>query len=153
MRNIDHYLDAARARLDIRSDRQLAKTVGVSAPTLNGWRTKRAWPDDPAMCRLADLADVPRNVALIELNFWRAKGAARDVYKDLLKIVAVLAISINISYGANAEQVNMRPGSSVYYDKCKMCVLFRDVILKRLIFISLTWRRKLSIFARHEPIA
>lgn len=117
MQTIDDYLDAARTARDLKSDRELCKALGVSAPVVNHWRSKRSWPSDAAMVRLAELADKEPSTALLNLNYWRAEGAARSVYQDLLKIVAVLCLTATFSTNTYAEQINIKSTNTVYYGK------------------------------------
>lgn len=125
-RTVDDYLDAARARLRLPSDRQLAKKLEITPTSLNGWRSKRAWPADAQMVRLAQLAGLDPDLALIDLNTWRAKGTdAQAGYARLREIVAkasaaalaimVVAATPDANAGTEAAQINIERAVSIHY--------------------------------------
>jgi transcriptional regulator with XRE-family HTH domain len=58
MRTVDTYIAAALELQGIPSDRQLAVRLGLSQQTVNHWRTKRTWPSDETMVKLAELAQM-----------------------------------------------------------------------------------------------
>ena len=88
-KTIDDYIDAARARAGLPSDRQLALTMKIDPATLNGWRMKRTWPADGQLFRLAELAGIDPKIALLQLNAWRTKSeAARSEYTTMAALIA-----------------------------------------------------------------
>lgn len=82
---LDDYLDAALARAGLTSDRELSRWLGLGAPTVCQYRTRRALPSDTAMLRIADLAGADQAVALVNLAMWRnaAHPEARRVFSDI----------------------------------------------------------------------
>src|SRR3990167_10061762 len=100
---IDDYMDAARARHGLNSDRQLARQIGLSAPSVNSWRTKRAWPDDETMVRLADLAGIDLERALTDLNHWRAGPKARPIYERILARLTAALIVLGVAIPSPAS--------------------------------------------------
>lgn len=85
MRTIDDYLDAARGRAGLRSDREVGRELGLKGSIVSQWRTRRVWPADETMVRLAVLAGVDPQEALLELSYWRTDGTARSYYLELLR--------------------------------------------------------------------
>jgi len=82
---IDVYIDLARELNGLSSDRRVAQALGVTPATVNAWRSKRQWPSDQAMIRLADLTQRARECALVDLNMWRARTpAVRQTYGKIL---------------------------------------------------------------------
>ena len=87
--DIDRYCDLAIKRNKIRSDRDLAAALGFTGPSVSNWRTKRAWPSDETMLKLADLAGIEPEQALLDLNLWRSFDTpAFAVYERLAKKIA-----------------------------------------------------------------
>lgn len=83
---IDNYLDAARARHSIASDRELGRRLGLSKGAVNHYRMGHSYPDDGTMLELARLALVDPSQALIDLNIWRCKSdGARALYSQIAK--------------------------------------------------------------------
>jgi len=123
MRTVDDYVDAARAALKITSDRELSRRLSLSPASVNQWRTKRSWPADTTMIRLAELAGVDPAEALLELNQWRSDSATvRDVYDRIAHRLAATAASIIVAFGVagyrTAEAGAMQPEQpAVYYGK------------------------------------
>ena len=79
MRRIDDYMDLARQRHGLSSDRQLSKALELSPAQTNNWRTARTLPSDEVMVRLADLCGIHHEVALAELGYWRT--TSRNEYR------------------------------------------------------------------------
>ncbi len=81
---IDDYIDLALSRQRVQSERELGRMLGFRGSPVNHWRTRRAWPADETMVRLAQLAGVDPVWALVELNIWRAPpGDVRKGYEAL----------------------------------------------------------------------
>jgi hypothetical protein len=127
LENIDAYLDAARTRAGIASDRALSVRLGYKEQAVNAWRLKRAWPSDESMIALASLAGIEPSIALIDLNYWRAKtSAARKQYSEIRRqlaravmaavlIVGILAGRPPASGGTNHERVSRRGVDNIHY--------------------------------------
>lgn len=146
MRDINHYIDAARDRTGCKSDRKLALLIGLAGTTINHWRTGRSLPDDETMAKLAQLAGQEPTMALLDLNIWRSKdGLARSHYIDLARRIgrsaaaffcvgflgaaaaaltppqtqAAVAQSLPRAIGTQAAQGNSAVLSNVYYGKSR----------------------------------
>ncbi|MGC2854196.1 helix-turn-helix domain-containing protein [Novispirillum sp. DQ9] len=85
MRQIDDYVDLAKTRNNITSDNQLARRMNINHSSISTWRNKKAWPAERTMLDLADLAGIPRTIALLELNYWRSVPEAQSTYKTILE--------------------------------------------------------------------
>lgn len=128
VRTVDWYIDRALIRSGAPSDRTLGVELGLSPNSLTNYRTRRAWPSDQAMIRLAELAGIDPDVALMDLNAWRAKAEdVRDRYTNLARMlekagvavaVAIVAI-VGIAFPAEtkAEQNDVSPVAYVHYGK------------------------------------
>ena len=85
---IDDYIDLAIAKQKIVSERELGRALGFRGNPVSHWRTRRTWPADPTMIRLARMAGVDEIWALIELNIWRSQSAeVRAQYSALQRLV------------------------------------------------------------------
>ncbi len=93
---IEEYLEAAKRRLGATSDRELCRALNVGISTISQWRTRRQWPTDRYMLRLAELAAIDPERALVELNIWRSESnSIADRYRAILaKIVASLLLAL-----------------------------------------------------------
>lgn len=97
MLSIDEYLDKAKHTQKLKSDRQLSAALGVKGSYITFYRTKRSWPSDALMIKIAELANEDPQEALLNLNIWRnADSAAASMYSNLLdklKIAAMLCLA------------------------------------------------------------
>ena len=71
MQTIDDFCNDVKKIHHLVSDRQLGKFLHVSQSAISGWRTKRIWPSDDVMIRIADATGTNRLYALLMLNVWR----------------------------------------------------------------------------------
>lgn len=105
MKDLDDYLDAAKTAQRIKSDSDLIKALGLKGrSTASWWRTRRAWPSDDIMVRLAQMAGYDPSEALLALNTWRAKSPeAQALYRQIAaKICAVLILFFTFIGTGNA---------------------------------------------------
>lgn len=85
---IDDYIDLAIANQRFKSERELGRALGFKGNPVNHWRTRRTWPADATMLRLAELARVDPVWALMDLNVWRSQSdAVRGAYVALQRLV------------------------------------------------------------------
>lgn len=99
MRTIDQYIDLARKNAEIKSDRELSTALGFRSNTVSHWRTKRAWPSDDMILRLADLAGVDEKTAILDLGIWTNSGRAKKVYSTLLERIGATVTTLLIAAG------------------------------------------------------
>ena len=117
------YLDAARARIGAKSDADLARAIGVAGPTLLSYRRGLATPSSEKMVRLASLAGVSPDLALIDRMEWQADGAAsRDIVARIRASIAATAALILLFFfvfppSPIAETCDTDRPCSVYYGK------------------------------------
>lgn len=102
MRTLTQYLDLARARQGIESDRQLGTAIGLKKGIAHQYRKGAALPSDDAMVALAHLAGIDPEIALLDLNQWRAKGAARSVYMEMARRLAGTTVALLVALGLAA---------------------------------------------------
>ena len=50
---IRDYIDAAKAAQGFKTDTQVARALRLTQGNISCWRTKRWWPDDASMIKLA----------------------------------------------------------------------------------------------------
>lgn len=98
MLTIDDYIDKAVDNQKLRSDRALGVKLGMSPASVCHFRTKKAWPSDATMIKIAKLADLDETEALLNLNIWRNFDSdAAPLYSrlmDKLKAAAMLCLAV-----------------------------------------------------------
>ena len=128
LQGIKEYLDAARSNHGLRSDRALARIMGIKQMTVHRWRTGQNLPSDEDMRRLAQLAAADEGEAILLVNLWRAKDEpTRDTYRRLLRRLAgpgvAIAVTASIALGGppdsgrNWSVSEMISVLNVYYGK------------------------------------
>ena len=102
-RDINWYMDTAKKNAGIKSDRKLAAALELS--TVSKWRDpyRHVVPEQSAMVRLANMAGIPQEIALIERDIWEANFKAPETvpfYENIKKALketgryaAVIAIA------------------------------------------------------------
>lgn len=140
MESVRDYLDAARARHNLSADWKLGITLGVSPQWVAGVRIGTNLPSDTVMLKLAELAGVPPERALLDLNLWRAKSpSVAKVYAEIIQrlgaacVVSALLIAGSPSGHARTvgEQNVEMHSKSVYYHKSAHYLLWVLLFLFR----------------------
>ncbi len=73
MSNFDYYLESAKKSLKISSNNQIARLAGISGASLSAFVTGKALPADETILKIANLAKIPPEKALIDVSIWRNK--------------------------------------------------------------------------------
>lgn len=118
------YLDLAKQRQGLRSDRQLCFALGRTQNVINQWLRHSMWPAEETMLQLAELAGVPAERALLDLMTWRATPKVRGVVAGIaaklaaagsaLLLLAVLAPPSAVNAAGTGTQTKVPP---TYYAK------------------------------------
>ena len=101
------YIELAKQTANCKSNRQLAKLLGISNVALSYIETGVNTPTDTTILRLAQLADIAPEQALIDLGMWRNSGnpEALKVYQNIKNLLtgfsgltSILLILCNSSF-------------------------------------------------------
>ncbi len=129
LQGVCDYMDAARQRQELRSDRALARKMNKAQNTLTRWRTGKSIPNDDEMRVLAQLAGADEEQALLLVNIWCAPNEpTREIYRRLLRRLAgsaglAIAVTASIALGGppdsgrNWSVFEMISAANVYYGK------------------------------------
>lgn len=138
MITVDEYLDRAKRHTGTQSDRQLSIFLGVVPGTISQIRTKRTWPSDDLMLKIADAANMDAEQALIDLNIWRNEGPARAIYERLARAMTAACLALFLIFAGQPEPAlangysenpsETLQGNSIRYHRFK--TLFRTVIYR-----------------------
>lgn len=142
MRSIDDYLDMAKEKQGVTSDTKLGKLIGISSPVMSGMRTRRNWPSDPTMVRIAELAGVDPAEALIDLSIWRngSNGRVQLVWAELKKKLTPIAAMLCLFMGLS----NALPHEAQARDALSVASISYGKYCRR---IMRRW-----IFSRYQPV-
>lgn len=126
MPTVVEYLDAAKARGNFDSDTKLSIAAGQSPAWASQIRRRLTHPGEDAMVRLAEIAGISPDIALLDLARERAKTpAVRSAWENILQRIAVAVVVALLPLGAtrvsvaNAQETKapLEIGTTVYYQK------------------------------------
>lgn len=85
MRTFDDYLSEARRKQNVASNNQIAALLGISGTSISRLSKGINLPADETMLKLAKLAGISKDEALVDLAIWRAgeNSEALDTWKDI----------------------------------------------------------------------
>lgn len=92
MRNFDDYLSEARRKTGVASNNKLAKMLGISSNYISQLSQGKALPSDETMIKIAELANMDIEAALLDLSIWRSSGSenAKRTWLSLANKLALL---------------------------------------------------------------
>lgn len=94
MKNFEEYAEIAIKRCKLNSYNQLAKALEIKQPSVVSFKTGKSLPSARTMVKLAKLAGVPEEQALIDLATWanQDKPDIADIYKRISKMIGCFAV-------------------------------------------------------------
>ena len=75
MMTVDDYLDEALKVQGWRYDSDIDRALGSKGNSISHWRTKRTWPSEANIVKIAQLANLDVDQALLDLQIWKAPNA------------------------------------------------------------------------------
>ena len=108
--NIDDLLNAAKTKLDLKSDYALAKRLDTSTSRIGHWRTGQRTPDEQACFQLAEiLEESPAAIiAMVRLGkekepskieFWKRQATRYAIGAGIVALLSVGSASASASVG------------------------------------------------------
>jgi hypothetical protein len=93
MRTFQDYVSEAQQKNDIHSLSKLAQMIGISKNSMSVMYKKQTLPGETTILKLAELAGIPPEEALIDLQIWKAKSPeAKSVWEKLRNMVISLTL-------------------------------------------------------------
>lgn len=137
---LSDYLDAAEKAPGITTQVALARALGVTRQSIISWRVGLSTPRPETMLRLAELAQVAPQVALLDHMAWHANGpASRDIVAQLRASIVAAAAAIFLCVlifpvSPVAETCSQNSPDCVYYGKFSLwkslCIELLSAVLK-----------------------
>jgi transcriptional regulator with XRE-family HTH domain len=94
MRSVQDYINQAQKISGAPSRNKLANLLGISTAAIAHLYSGKALPSDETMEKIAVIAGIDPELALIELNIMRSNGKAKSAYENVLKRLNNIAVSI-----------------------------------------------------------
>lgn len=83
------YIDKIIARYELRGQNAVAREIGIASSSMARLTTGHSLPSDETMTKLADLAGIAREKALVDLNIWRCKNKP-ELQQAWLRVAKIL---------------------------------------------------------------
>lgn len=111
------YIELAKQTSNCKSNRQLAKLLGISNVALAYIESGVNTPTDTTILRLAQLAEIAPEQALIDLGIWRNSGnpEALKVYEKLKKLIVDVSLKSSINLILLCFYVSQLAEYTLYY--------------------------------------
>lgn len=119
MRDFKNYVERAKKNQDLTSDAKLAQRINITGASLSNMINKKISPSEETLIKIADLAGISREEALLDLSIWRAKSEdvknTWEKIRELLKIAA-MSLAIMIFFSASASATGLQQETSTTFD-------------------------------------
>ena len=119
--NFKDYTDKAITRFGLRGQNAVAREIGITTASMSNLMSGKILPSDETMLKLAELAGMPKEEALIDLNLWRSKNnpELNKVWQRLSKMIGIAVLSCTISNtetnSCNIQHNITDSSNSIYY--------------------------------------
>lgn len=98
MRNFQDYVFEARKKQNIYSNNRLAKEIGIAGASLSVMMNNKTLPSEETLIKIADLAGIPREEALLDLSIWSAKSDdAKSTWKKIREMLKTAALVLTFA--------------------------------------------------------
>lgn len=121
MKNFNDYTEKAIKRYGLAGQNALASEIGVNKSALSQMNTGKILPSEATMIKLAELAGLPKEEALIDLNLWRSKNnpEVQKIWQRLSKMIGLPAFLFTFSSlfakGYTCYEIIRNIPFSIYY--------------------------------------
>lgn len=117
MKSFCDYADKAIVRYNLTGYSNLARELNLNKATLSYFRNGKALPSEDTMIKLAELAGLPKEEALIDLNLWRSKNnpELNKIWQRLAKMIGLLFF-FYLFYPSNSNACNPQTSQTMLSD-------------------------------------
>ena len=147
MKNFHDYLTLAINRHGLRGNNALAREIGINSAAMSALYNGKSLPAESTMIKLAELAGLPKEEALIDLNLWRSERQPeiQNVWLRLSKMIKVSPafLAAFLSSGkVNAAGFECLENSSD----------FNEISIYLAVFCLLLFSRQIIDYATNDPV-
>lgn len=103
------YVEKAKENSQIDSNNKVASKLGISSASIAIFCNERGYPSQETVLKLANLAGVSPEKALIDFNLWKTKDKpnAQKVWLKLAKMIGCWILAVNLNY-ANSNDYSFK---------------------------------------------
>lgn len=93
------YVSKAADRFGLRGQNAVAREIGVSSAAMSQFAQGESLPSEETILKLAELAGMPKEKALIDLNIWRSRNDPKrlHVWKNISKMIKIVCLVLCFS--------------------------------------------------------
>lgn len=112
MRSFTDYTEKAIVRFGLTGYNNLAREIGITKASMSMFRSGKALPSEETFLKIVELAGLPKEEALIDLNLWRSKDKpeVQKIWQRLSKMIgcvlAILFAPFNCLAASGAQEVS-----------------------------------------------
>ncbi|MBQ8347804.1 MAG: helix-turn-helix domain-containing protein [Alphaproteobacteria bacterium] len=98
MRTIKDYISEAQKKQGIPSNNKLASALGITPSGVSVLYKGKSLPTDETMIKLAELAGIPEEEALVDLSIWRNADSpkTKEIWEKIRHIVLSLCLTMAV---------------------------------------------------------
>ena len=93
MKNFTDYAEKAIVRFGLTGYNNLAREIGITKASMSIFRSGKALPSEETFLKIVELAGLPKEEALIDLNLWRSKDKP-EVQKIWLRLSKMIGCAL-----------------------------------------------------------
>jgi len=129
----DKYVKLAQEKQSL-TQNGIAKKIGITSASMSNFMTQKALPSEETILKVAALAGISPERALIDLNLWRAaKSPERlKVWKKISGLLVLTLFFVLISENANAATVD----NNIYYATILLSLTLYLLFENKLFFLK-----------------
>lgn len=125
MRTIKDYISEAQKKQGIPSNNKLAAAIGITNGGLSNLYKGKAIPTDETILKLAELAGIPEEEALIDVSIWRAADPkTKSIWERMRNMIISLCIALFVitfahsAFAKNNLKTTCYSGINTMYTLC-----------------------------------
>lgn len=105
MRTFNDYAEKAIVRFGLTGYNNLAREIGITKASMSIFRAGKALPSEETFLKIVELAGLPKEEALIDLNLWRSKDKpeVQKIWQRLSKMLGLYSYILFLSLFASTS--------------------------------------------------
>ncbi len=116
--NFNEYAEKAIVRYGLTGYNNLARELGMTKSSISMLRSGKNVPSEETMIKLAELAGLPKEEALIDLNLWRSKNDPKrhEIWLRISKLIGCVLTCFFAPFNAFASSFgSLTPSAILQY--------------------------------------
>lgn len=127
MKNFSEYANTAINRHGLRGNNALAKMLCITSAGMSHLNTGKTLPTESTMIKLAELAGLPKEEALIDLNLWRSakNPELQTIWTRISKMIRYAILTFfACPEKVNAADFRFSPDDTTFSTISITCLIF-----------------------------